>query len=135
MSDKTNAQIMAERYRAMADYLEAHPDTPVNKRVVTFDIWSKTDTAAQRRELIAAVGSVEKVYLGSLFVLRKQIAEDVQIEWNTNRENACRQVQVGEREVELPAQPAREARTIVEPVFEWRCDESVLTDDDAEVNV
>lgn len=134
MSDKTNAQIMAERYRAMADYLEAHPDTPVTTRVVTFDIWGKTDTAAQRRELIAAVSSVEKVYLGSLFVLRKQIAEDVQIEWNTNRENACRQVQVGEREVELPAQPAREARIIVEPVFEWCCDESVLTDDDAEVN-
>lgn len=129
---KTNAQIMAERHRLMADWLDAHPDVPVDLEYVMHSILHlDSDAKEQARAVIRAVGKAEKNYYGDYFEVAVQIAEGVRFEWNAKRQNVCTARQVGERTIVHEAEPAKPKRTEVVPVYEYDCEPLLAPDSEA----
>lgn len=122
-TEQTNAQIMADRYRAMADWLAAHPNVPVDIEWVMLSVFNTDeDNREQARAVARAVGKAEKNYYGNYFELSVQIAEGVRFEWNTHRDNMCERRQVGERTIVHEAKPAEPERIEVVPVYEYDCE-------------
>lgn len=128
-TNETTALTMAARYRQMAEYLEKHPDLPIPVRTVTIDVFIDEDTGDSKQQLIKIarmLGHSKKDQFGSWYVLTAPVADGVQIDFNANREKVCTKVVVGQRERIVPAQEAVKEHTIMEPIYEWQCDESLL---------
>jgi hypothetical protein len=102
--------------RALADFLEQHPDMPT-PYYDTINIFVPT-----REEIatIARLTSWEKEYQTTYFVLRKMFGDDLRLEVNIDRGAVCRKVVTGTKTV--PAQPEH---TIEE--YAWVCDEPILS--------
>ena len=109
----------ADGLRALADWIDANPgvvDVPeVTLNVPFFD----------REEFTEAVkalgGHREKIAHDSYFVVRRTFGEGVQLDVYMPREQVCRKVVLGTREVPERVVPAR-----TEEIVEWVCDDSLL---------
>lgn len=104
--------------RDLADFFEKNPQLPHPAcNTVNIMVNDKEQLAA-----FAKVGTWEKVYSDTWFMLRRQFGEDLTLDVNIFRSSVCRAVEVGEKHV--PAQPAQPAR--IEKVYEWVCDDASL---------
>jgi hypothetical protein len=111
----TRREAFIQSLRDCADFLAAHP-TVTAPRYVTLNIFVNT-----RDEVVthAKVGAWEKVYNADWFYLRRSFGEDLSLDVTAPREEVCRRVVVGTRDV-----PAMSARTV--EVVEWVCDEGSI---------
>ena len=110
--------------RAVADFLETRPliASRLSWMVGAVNVFARNeeDWDAMRREL----GSYDKQTGSYYLAARRRIADGLTIDVNIERENVCRTVKVGEREVEVEEYPEDVTPTIVtkvEDVFEWGC--------------
>src|SRR5579859_4336784 len=119
-------QEFARDLRAIADFVEAHPelDVPSLDRI---DIFPYDPKALPK--YAAAFGKAAKDILGdSWFILRRTFGA-IKLEATWQRERVCERVVVGQREVPDQIIPAKAEEFIPahkEDVYEWRCPDSIL---------
>ena len=105
--------------RALAGFLERHPDMP-RPGTVRVDIW--VDTKEEFRKVARTLGSAEKLdQFDWLYVLRKHFSETVQLDLNITRGLVCERIVTGTRVVPETFTPER-----VEQIFEWTCPDSIM---------
>lgn len=105
--------------REMADWLERHPEYVVTWNPVTINLFpaDKDDLA----EFVRAAGRSSKEWTNDWLIVSVAFGPH-KIDANLSREQVCRRVVTGTKEI--PAQPAR-----VEEIVEWVCDEpSILAE-------
>ena len=127
----TNAQIVAKRYRAMAKWLEQHPDVPLyGWETVSIQVFANSakDADETEKQFMAraakAMGKGKKNYGSTYFDLIADTPEGTKLEISAKREETCVRKQVGTKTVVKPARPAVEAvpeTTEEVPVYEWDC--------------
>lgn len=127
----TNAQIVAKRYRAMANWLEQHPDVPVygwetcNLQVFAGSVKEDDETEKQLMARAArAMGKGRKEYSDDWFDIHADMPDGCEYTVSASRENTCVRKQVGTKTVTVPGRPAQEAveeTTKEVPVYEWDC--------------
>lgn len=105
--------------RALADWMESHPEYAGHEMMCVgrFDLFLKTKDELLTFRQASGATTLEKGMVGEHFWLRRDFGGAVGIDANIPREQACRKVVVGTREVEALT---IEAHT--EDVIEWRCD-------------
>ena len=139
MSDELNNRLVS-RLRAIADFIEAHPDIPMYCATVTcYDfaavnvLFRGSDPAEERRNMTAfarAIGHIEKrEHVGSHYFVNGKIG-DVPVKAQVTREAVCKRVVVeetlpAEPEVTIPAKPARTVK-----IEKWECDEPIADNRD-----
>ena len=121
--NRTNVEIVA-RIRALADFLETRPliAARLGWMTDTVNVFARDEEewVGMRKEL----GSYDKKAGSYYLAARHEIADGIAVEVNIDREDVCRKVKVGEREVEVEEYPEDVEPTIVtkvEDVFEWEC--------------
>lgn len=122
--------------RKLADFLEDNQEFPLTIGGLTLYLFalSKEDFAKQAR----LIGSAEKQDNGMYLTMHKNFSPTVKLDLSCDRDKICERVQVGERV--LPAEPERIIpETILpakpetrEPIWEWRCPDSLLALDKAD---
>lgn len=136
---KTNAQIVAKRFREMAKWLEQHPDIPINDwekpAIMVLAEYAKADESESEKTVMAraakAMGRGKKEYTNEYFKLHAEMPEGCSYAIWASRNKTCVATVVGTKEVVIPAQPAKEAvpeRTETVDVIEWDC-EGILEPD------
>lgn len=124
---------LVEGLRALADFIETHPELPVDDPYVKVDWWIYDDhikrgrTAKEKMRLVArAMGTARKDYSSWYFDLNRKFGKLVTLEFTTHRENVCERVvkEVIHHPEEIVPQKVIAART--EEVIEWVCDDPLL---------
>ena len=105
----TDRPEMIASIRALADFLEIHPDVPV-ENILAYSYPS----LAQARKATHLSGSWDKSFHGSLVDYDKTIGEHVKLSMSVMRSEVCTRIQTGTRHVDTV--PAHD-----EPVYEWKC--------------
>lgn len=111
--------------RAMADWFDQHPEYQGE----AYGHATVHLNAEQLADFARAVGNAEKESNDYSFSLRRKFDERVSLRSWTIRDAVCEQVQVGERTVTrhvLPEGVELVEVTETEPVYEWRCPDSIL---------
>lgn len=103
-------------FRALADFLEQHPDVPA-PYCSTQNVFAKDKEEVAR---CARTSTWEKDYSQDWFMLRKDFGGSVTLEINISRSEVCRRVVTGTQVI-----PASPERTV--DVVEWVCEESILS--------
>lgn len=133
-----NAELI-KGLRACADFLEARPDLPAPLySAICFMLHDTARFKAAARTL----GSLDKEYSTSFFNVRKDFGGGLVVELSTQRENVCKKVVTGTRQVEktvlhdlttedqatLDALQAKRyvAEMVDEDVTEWQCDGAII---------
>ena len=140
MSDELN-DLLVSRLRAIADFIEAHPEVPVHSaRACSYEavdadlMFRGCKPEEERRNLTAfarAVGHIDhRQHIGGYYIVKCKIG-NVPVSVQVVREAVCRrvvteQVLPAEPEVTIPAKPARTVQ-----VEKWECDEPVTDNRDS----
>lgn len=118
MSTTTKAAEFADGLRALAEWCEQHPEyTPTYTMPFNAYVGTREDLVAARR----ALGAVSKSAVSTVFYIHRDFGGGVALEINVPREEVCRKVVKGTREVPEKVVPAH-----VEEDVEWVCDEPLL---------
>lgn len=122
---------LVEGLRALADFIEQHPELPITYPSQTFTHWlydeSDGRTAKEQMATAArAMGNASKVYTGSYFDLRKKFGKHITLEFTANRENICKRVVTGHKLVPAKLVPEKMTPARIEEEVEWVCDEPLL---------
>lgn len=127
LTDEQRAWI--EGLRELADFVEAHPEIDAAS-TFTLNLWmhEKSDLADWMKRL----GGKWDKYTGldAYFIMRRMFGPH-RIELNANREAVCERTQVGTKTVEKPDPELLAAVplvTVEEPVYEWKCPDSLLAE-------
>lgn len=96
--------------RDFADWLESNEQVPVPWEIRGQHFLSIEEVRAGMH----LTGPWEKRFIGSYAEYSRAFGGNVALEFNVEREQVCRKVQVGTKHI-----PATEARD--EPVYEWQC--------------
>ena len=120
--------------RDLADFIEqTGVVTPYATESYPKAINAMVDGKEDLAEFARVAGYVEKDYSGSFATLRKQFGP-ISYEVFTHRNNVCERVQVGTETIteEVPdPEKIAEVPTVTvtreQPVYEWRCDEPLLS--------
>lgn len=126
---------MTDEYRAtfcnalrdMATFLEDHPGVPCPM----YTGFNEFVTDKAEIVEIARAASWAKRYDDTWFALRLRFCDDLYYDINIHRNQVCRKVVTGTREV--PARPAVEAH--IEDTCEWVCDDALLAHDAESVTI
>jgi hypothetical protein len=126
--DKSEREYV-EGLRAMADFLEEHPEGIPTYTGIVIDHYpgTKADLVAKAREI---GGKWDKADLGSIFLLKQSFGPH-SIEINVDRSEVCERVATGEMETVTMTDPNAPKITVTQPVYEWKCPESLLADAEA----
>lgn len=110
----------ANGLRALADWIDANPDV-VNNPEVTLNVpfWTREKFVEAAKAL---GGRREKHVEGSYFTVRRTFGEGVHVDVYVAREQVCRKVVTGTRDVTETVIPAH-----TEEVVEWVCEDSILS--------
>lgn len=124
-----------EGLRALADFLEAHPDLEAKAYVGTTHLVAHNaeDFASFAKRLAGPIGTTTK-YATDKHLTVSRAFGPVVIETFAARENVCERVQTGEVEVQREVYPddvVPTIETVTEPVYEWVCPPSFLALADA----
>jgi hypothetical protein len=131
MATKTST---ADRLRAAADFLDAHPGLPVpvitSYSSGTVDIgWQlmnddavKDDQRPAVQQIIRAIGGKWSKQEGGDTLCLRQKRDGLGLCIFVTREQVCERVVTGEELVTVPAVDARPERTEVREIVEWRCE-------------
>lgn len=120
-------QAWIDGLRALADFAEVNPDAI--SVYATFQVDVFADDAADMARLAKSIGvPFEKTSSDTWYSLRKRFGPHT-IQVTSARENVCEQVLVGTKTVQKPDPDLLAAVptvTVAEPVFEWKCPDSIL---------
>jgi hypothetical protein len=111
---------------ALGQYLNERPEVAEEITAKQFSVY-----VSDLKELAKHIGACEKISRDSYFSLLKTFGS-VWVEFFTMRENVCERVKVGEKEIPeqvIPAEPAKPEQIVAahtEPIYEWKCPESIL---------
>ena len=122
--------------RQLADFLGTHPQCPAPWGATFY----KGLEASDVRPVARALRSFKKEYLSNDFHMTKKFGS-IELSYFTNRENVCKKVVVGHKDVPemiisaKPEQlvPATEEQVIpahTEEITEWICSESALMEEE-----
>ena len=113
-------QAWLDGLRAMADWFEQHPEWIDESYPAWVNIYpsSKANLARLTKDL----GRVEKIHDENLFYVRRRFGPH-QIDGNVMRQEVCRRVVTGTKQIPERVVPAHE-----EEVVEWECSPSLLGD-------
>lgn len=117
-------QTFAEALRALADQLDANPalaDILSNQRFLGYAADRKTFEAAVR-----TLGGHREKTAGEKFYGVSRWFGPIEVYVYTGREQVCERVQVGTETVKRELTEVVGTETVTQPVYEWRCAESVL---------
>lgn len=129
----TTERTTADKLRAVADLLDAHPDLPppcvwsyahsgvsVQWQLMNDDDAKDDQRAAARRIMRAIGGKWTKNPWGDRFDF-EQVVDGIKVEICASREQVCGRRVVGTEEVTHPAVEAQPERTETREVVEWDC--------------
>ena len=133
-SEHTERDEFIAGIRALADWMDAHENMPAPDSMNVGNVYASSRD--HLLELRRRCGLREKFStddcLGNSYIgFRKVFSANVRLELFSTKDRTCDRVEVGTKiipakpEFTVPATP----ETIV-PVYEWRCPESLLLDDD-----
>lgn len=115
ITDRTRAYI--DGLHELADWLDQHPEWVPNYNPITLNLFP--EDKAKLAAFARVVGKAEKLWEGDWLAVRASFGPHA-IDANLPREQVCRKVVTGERQI-----PAR-----TEEIVEWVCDDpAILTDD------
>lgn len=131
----TQRQRCIDACREMAEWLESHPDVPVDWFWLNVNAGPKKGeheppAKVQAARVASAMGKADKDYSGTTFKLQRDVGhkyDDANYKWTADRDKVCTPKVVGKKTVEIagkPAQtiPAEPARTIEVDEIEWECE-------------
>lgn len=124
MSTTDRATEVADGFRALADFIDAHPDWADRFGWQTINVYCTTPEEFTTK-VSELGGRRDKTANGDFFGVDRTFG-GVTVYLYTDRENVCEQVKVGERTVEREITEVVGVETVVEDVFEWVCTDSVL---------
>lgn len=104
-------------YRALADWLEQHPDYAESVTVGQCNLWLDTKDDLVSFKRASGAKQLAKGAIGDYFWLSLEFGGGVTLEANVPREQACRRVVTGTTEIPEEIVPAH-----VEETVEWECD-------------
>ncbi len=118
---------VGEMFIEAGRFLLAHPKIAerVSDQTVNISTWDKERFLELAREF----GACEKTDDGTHYILRKSFGGLV-FDLYIVRSQICERVQIGEKEVPEQIIPAKAEEFIpahTEPIYEWKCPESVLS--------
>lgn len=119
--------------RALADFLDEHPTLRATINAPT--IYAFTYDVDEWRQILADLGTYEKGADNYDLEATRSFGE-ARIKVCIPKTKTCERVQVAEREVEVPVYPDDVEPTlkkVTEPVYEWKCPDSWLRDEQAHV--
>jgi hypothetical protein len=120
-SAKSHAEFV-NSLRQLADFYEQNPEVPL-PQYPSFNIFASRE-AEKAREQFRSFGAFQKEFFDNWFVARKTFGS-IRLELNAPREQVCRRVVVGTREIPEHIIPAS-TETIVpahtEEIAEWQCE-------------
>ncbi len=116
--------MLTKDLRDLADFLDAHPnlERPYKPEFNIYSIVGGENLESASR-IAKELGSFDKQVEGSLFKIAKTFGE-VTLRYVFYRDYVCTSRVVGTEEVDVPAQPAKEAvkaRTTNIDIIEWDC--------------
>jgi len=120
---QAQSKLFVESLRELADFYEAHPECPLPS-FPSLNIFADRSDEAVARQQFRAFGAFEKEFLEDWFVARKRFGV-ITLELNAKREQVCRKVVVGTRQVPervVPAQPETVIPAHTEEITEWQCE-------------
>ena len=123
LSEKQQQQrdLFLNTTRDMLAWLESCPDMPAPAGYVQWDY--NAESKSEFVELRRASGFHKKLNRSDWIAFEKRFGSYGIVFINIDKQQTCERVRVGERIV--AATPEH-----VEPLYEWRCPESLLIDDD-----
>jgi hypothetical protein len=121
VTETTTPQII-DGLRALADWLEAHPEYATEIMPGRFDLFFKTKDELLAFKDASGATRLDKGAIGSHFWLTRSFGGGITLDGNVPREEACRRVVTGIREI-----PAQVIPASTEEDVEWIC-EPLLAD-------
>jgi hypothetical protein len=127
MSDQALPRETSERQeaitglRALADFLDAHPDAKLPHNVQAMECHDSAEALADRVRALG--GHWDKTTDGSYLELNRSFGPRVTYQLFAARAKVCERIVTGTEEVEVKEYPAVEpiVRTETREVVEWRC--------------
>lgn len=115
----SEAQQFAAGLRELAEMYETYPGMPVPNPY----LFCYGASPRQLVEIARAQGAQEtkKDYSGETFTLIKQFTGRLQVRFSISREQVCRKVVKGTREVPETVEPAKTIPAHTEEIVEWEC--------------
>lgn len=122
MTDKNSLAEFVNGLRDLANFLEAHPElgVPSADRYDYFGLEKK-----DLKKYARAFGVCDKDAFSNYFILRKSFGP-IRLEANWHREQVCKPVVTGTKEVEEKVAVAYETRMVTKDIVEWQCPKSIL---------
>lgn len=110
---------VAAGLRALADWFDENAEyaSPEILAPVTVNLFLATKADLIAFKQASGASRLEKNAVGSMFWLRRDFGGGIGVEANVPREEACRRVVTGTREVPEQVVPAH-----VEEIVEWECE-------------
>jgi hypothetical protein len=119
----------AKGLRGLADWCETDEaeqlEASSSNVIVNLFAWTKESFTEKAKIFGAAKKASDENYL----MLQKRFSSTVGVDLNGHHSEICERVQVGEREIPEVIVPAQNEQIIparVEPIYEWKCPDSVL---------
>ena len=137
MKKEMKDMTIVEGFIALAKFLRDRPE--LAERVAngspTINI-SAYEGAAKLTSLTKEFGACEKTQDELFYILRKRFGP-ITVDLYSSKKDICRRIQVGEKEIPeqiipakpeeiIPAKPEEIIPAHTEPIYEWRCPESIL---------
>src|SRR6267142_3161814 len=116
-----------ESFVRLGQFLIEHPEFETTLPTTRLNFVATGE--GQLESLAKSFGECKKVVDDNYFILRKQFGT-VEVDLFTYREQICERVKVGEKEVPEQIVPAREEEIVpahTEPIYEWKCPDSLLS--------
>lgn len=110
--------------RNLADFYEANPNFPLG---YLGDSFVFVATREEVVNLARGFGNWDKHYIGDTFYLVKKMSENLKLNICVPREQVCRKVVSGKRMVEKDVTQVIRKEMVEEEIFDWVCDEPLLS--------
>ena len=116
-------------YIELGQWLLEHPGFDPGTTTINMFAWGD-----EFKRLAKSFGACEKVIRDDYYILRKRFGPII-FDLFSTRTSVCERVQVGEKEIPEQVIPARSEEIVPahkEPIYEWKCPESILADTKAD---
>lgn len=124
----TKQQEYANALRAIADFIEAHPDIAVPTGALACYSMDEREDAAR---VLAALKPCNKKYSDNLFRIERAFGP-ITLEYVFYRDKVCTKRVVGTKVIPAQSIPALEIPERVEEIVEWDCGEPLLPQAEAQ---
>ena len=117
VDDRTRHQKFADGLRALAAFVELHPELELPSKQTFYVFPEKTEV----RKYARAFGKAKKRVSDSYFDLEKDFSPAALLQATWYREEVCEKVVVGTETVTEPVMVQQGTRTVTREKVEWKC--------------